>query len=199
MNMKLKGLAAAATLMLLPIASYAAPATVGPGGFDDFFATSITYEADNAIAQRGTTNNRANALNALGNTSKFFEIGRGSYAVFTFGSLFSGPAAVVEVTFGNPQNQPEFADVFTGIGGIDGIFTYAGTISNTIPTSIIALAGGPFDALRLEDKTPGTGLGGFDVASVRVSPVPLPAAGVLLLSVLGGLGMMRRRKSAAKA
>lgn len=38
--------------------------------------------------------------------------------------------------------------------------------------------------------------GGFDVDSISVTPVPLPAAGLLFLGALGGLAALRRRKRA---
>ena len=37
----------------------------------------------------------------------------------------------------------------------------------------------------------------FGVATTTASPVPLPAAGWMLIAGLGGLGLMRRRKRAA--
>lgn len=68
---------------------------------------------------------------------------------------------------------------------------------------------GIFDTVRLTDVTqtiyPDTfkddnGTGGFDVAAIGVTPVPLPATALLLLGGLGGLGgivSLRRRKRAA--
>ena len=38
--------------------------------------------------------------------------------------------------------------------------------------------------------------GGFDVASISVSAIPLPAGGLLLIGALGGLALLRRRTSA---
>ncbi len=78
-------------------ALYAVPAsalivTAGPGGFDNGFATSITF--DDAAA-RGTNNDRDNPLTALGSPNgNFFEIGFGSTIDLTFGSLFDTSISV---------------------------------------------------------------------------------------------------------
>jgi len=188
----------AAALMTAPVAAQAATVTAGPGGFDNFFATAITYEDDNAIANRGTTLNRDNPLNALGAGSMgagglptFFEIGRGSSVELTFGRAFGGPASVIEVTGGSrASGVRETAEVFVGFAGT---FTSVGTINNISETSVLSFGAGPFDTLLIQDTTTDSRSNGFDIASVQVSAVPVPAAGLLLLSVLGGLGLMRRR------
>ena len=187
----LRNLTAAAICgLMIGGAASAATVAAGPGGLNDGWATAITY--DDAAA-RGTSNDRANPLNALGATDgKFFEIGRLSSIDLTFGSLFAGTAAVVEVTFGNRAGFVEFAEIFVGR---DGVFTKVADISNAMQTTVVSLGTGTFDTLRIVDATPGSGTGGFDIDSVRVSPVPVPAAGFLLLGGLAGLVALRRRSA----
>ena len=51
------------------------------------------------------------------------------------------------------------------------------------------------NALRTDPQAPNLASGTFNVGlSASVSPVPLPAAGVLLLAALGGIGLMRARR-----
>ena len=183
-------------------AASAAVVTEGPGGFDDGWATEITFENDNSIAKRGTSNDRDDPLNALGATDgEFFEIGIGSTIDLTFGTLFDTSVNVIEVTFGNPANFVESANVYVGVGGS---FTLVGQIFNTgaqdpgTTLSLNRLVGGPFDTIRLTDTTvTNASTGGFDVDSVRVEPVPIPAAGLLLVGGLGLMGAMRARKKAS--
>ena len=66
------------------------------------------------------------------------------------------------------------------------------------------LAGMGFEYIKLVDATLNefgrsgtTSFDGFDVDSVSVAPVPLPAAGLMLLAGLGGFGVMRRRQKKA--
>jgi hypothetical protein len=150
---------------------------------------------------QGTANDRNNADNILGDADgQFYELGKGGSIDLTFGVPFTGPAMVVEVTFGNPASWPESFDVFVGF---DGVFDFIGNVSNTdaaVTGAIIEFAG-VFNSLRLVDttaaSTPG---GGADIDSVSVTPVarisqvPLPGAAWLFLSaVAGGVGIKRIR------
>lgn len=186
-----RGLCAAVAIFALPMMANAATVTAGSGGIDGGFATGITY--DDAAA-RGTSNNRGNPLNALGATNgTFFEIGLGSSATFTFGGPFTGDASIVEVTFGSRSNFLETADVFVDAGAGN---VFVGSIDNSSATSTVSFGGGPFNTLTILDTTQtNLALGGFDIDSVRVNvaAVPVPAAGFLLLSALGGIAAMRRR------
>ncbi|WP_434052458.1 MAG: VPLPA-CTERM sorting domain-containing protein [Roseibium sp.] len=189
---------AAGFLFASSVSVTAAPmwTTVGSGGFDNGYASSITYDVN---AARGSANDRGNAQNALGAAdTSFFEIGFGSYIDLTFGTLFDTSVSVFEITFGNVLSWPESAGIFVG-DGID--FQLIASIDNTdaqgggvFPISLV----GTFDTVRIKDTSPTRGLstGGFDVDAVRVTPVPLPAALPLLgagLAVLGFVGWRRRQ------
>ncbi len=186
--------------------------TVGSGGFNNGFATSITFDDE---AARGTSNNRDDPFNALGfNDGSFFEIGFGSFVELTFGTTFSAEAAIFEVTFGNPSNFPESADIFAGNGGN---FTFVASLPNVdaqggAVLSLAGLLGGPFDTIRIEDTSSpirNALTGGFDIDAVQVTTgpndnvpiVPLPAALPLMAGGLGLLGLMgwRRKRKAATA
>jgi len=202
--------AIAAAFMALPLAAQAAVTTVGPGGVDDGWATTITYEDDNAIARRGVTNGRDNPLNALGGPAdgNFFEIGFGSTVDLTFGRDFRSDVTVFEITFGDPTAFPESVDVYAIAGA--GPAEMVGSITNVAASggAMLSLAGLSmelYDTIRLVDTSPLTSsfesdalgpLGGFDIDSVRVNIVPLPAGGLLLLTALGAFGVARSRKKA---
>lgn len=206
----MKSAAVAATLVATPAIVSAAVVTAGPGGFDNGFATTITFEDDNVVARRGVANGRDNALNALGAADGgFFELGFGSTADFTFGTLFNGDVTAFEVTFGTPGAFPEIVEVSVGLGAAP--FTTIGTLTNSDASganggSLTITGGGLFDTVRLTDMSPvtstfendvnGNPVGGFDINAVRVSAVPVPAAGLLLLGALGGFAGLRRRRKA---
>lgn len=187
-------------------AAHAATVTVGSGGFNDGWATTITYEDDNSVARRGTSNDRDNALNALGpNDGNFFELGFRGSADFTFGKKFKASAQIFEVTFGSASSFPEAVDVYVGDGGL---FQFVARISNVAAQGggivpLTGLIGSTFDTLRLVDASPLSSsaqsdqlgrLGGFDIDAIRVAPVPLPAAGAMLIAAIGGLAFLRRRR-----
>ncbi|MET1414994.1 VPLPA-CTERM sorting domain-containing protein [Roseibium sp. HPY-6] len=193
---------AAALLFASSAAASALPVTadwqtVGGGGFDNGYATTITFDKN---AARGTTNDRDNAANALGSAdSDFFEIGFGSYVDLTFGTLFDTSVKLFEITFGTVTNWPESAEIFVG----DGVsFTSIGMISNADAQGggiLPILLDGTFDTVRIKDTSPDQGrlTGGFDIDAVRVTPVPLPAGALLLATGLGGLALLRRRRRQA--
>jgi len=179
--------------------SSASAVTVGPGGFDGGFATTITF--DDSLT-RSSDNDRDNPLNALGATdSNFFELLVGETVTFTFGSLFTSPGNVVEVTFGNVDNFFESADIFVGnLGdGMPFVEVNENPIENSDaqgPVGFDFTFDGTFDALRITALSSPNGTNGFDIDSVRVSPVPLPAAGWMLVVGIGGLVVMRRKPKA---
>lgn len=195
-NAILKALTLTATLAVSTTA-HATTVTMGPGGFDDGWATSISYDD---AAPRGSAHDRDNGLNALGAADgRFFELGFGGWADFTFGTSFNASAEVYEVTFGRADRWPEAVEILVGAGGT---FTSLGTISNVEAQgggTLTRAFSGRFDTVRLIDRTDpsqfSSRAGGFDVDAVRVAPVPLPAGAVLLLTGLGCGALLRRKKA----
>lgn len=179
-------------------------------------AATLTY-ATTIDAQRGVvdpardTAARANVNNALGAPDDlFYTMGFGGTAVLGFGETFYQDATVWEVTFqpGLSGDHDEAVEVYVGSSYVDGSFdissfTFVGTISNKLAQlgQTLSFSGGPFSYLALVDVTQSlfpasSSFDGFDLNAVGVSPVPLPAGGLLLLAAIGGLAAARRRKAA---
>ncbi len=174
------------------------------------YATMVDYvQGGGTIAASRTI-----ASNALGAPdSKFLSLGFGGYAVFSFGTDFTSPGNVVEVTF-DTSNYDEHADIYVGnsyagTGDVNDLssFDFVASVANTAAQG--STGGftfsfpGQYTYLAILDRTLLRGTSsaslngdGFDIDSVSVNAVPVPAAGVLLLGALGGLGVMRRRKKA---
>lgn len=113
-----------------------------------------------------------------------------------------GPSLSLSLVWGSPDayNRLSFFSGATLLGTITGqqVTTEVKPLS-TLPNSSpsqgfafveLALAGGlAFDRVTFES----IGSNAFEYGSVSATPVPLPAAGWMLLAALGGLGFLRRR------
>lgn len=183
--MTLKALALAAAAALPAAGAAAAP----------IYATGIDFDA---AAIRGTSQDRDDPTNALGDTlGDFFEIGLGAIADFTFGQSFTGFVTIVEVTFGDVASYSESVDVFLGRGGV---FTFLASLSNlgaTGPDGATLAIDGVYDTVRLVDTTTEPRSLGFDVDRIAVSPIPVPAAGLLLGGALAALALAGRARRMA--
>lgn len=181
-------------------------------------AATLNY-ATMIDAQRGTVDSRdtparANTNNALGAPdSNFYSMGFGGIAVLGFGTKFANAAKVWEVTLEpglsiDGGTHKEAVAVYAGSSYVNGSFDYSsftlvGKINNQLAQlgQTLSFSGGPFSYLALVDITEtefpdSSSWDGFDLNAVGVSPVPLPAGGLLLLTAIGGLAAARRRKAA---
>lgn len=134
----------------------------------------------------------------------FYSLGFGGDITLGFsGSPFpGGETTVYEVTFDRTSDHDEAVNVYSVLGGVE---TFVATLFNSPDPSAKATIAGTFDSIKLVDVTatyfaiePGVGnlsFDGFDVDAVGLAPVPLPAAGLLLLAGLGGLGALRRKQA----
>jgi hypothetical protein len=171
-------------------------------------AQAATVYASSVISTKTTqtvSSERADAASALGAADKsFYSLGLGGEIVLGFDKLVSGLGSITEVTFALP-NYFEYANVFTSLDGET--WTSIGQASNQFAQAGLALDGGsdPFQFVKLVDVSPGkigSGRDGFDIDAIGFeeyvpAPVPLPAAGFLLIGALVGMGglSLRRKKA----
>lgn len=158
-------------------------------------ATVLATSVDQYVQGAGVVPARAVTANALGAADgRFLSLGLGGSATFGFGTRFSAPGAVVEVTFGDPRRAVESVDIYGLIGGVRSLL---GSLTNLDDGTFRFT--GVFDQLQFVDTTTAGGRGrdGYDIDAISVTPapIPLPAAGSMLLIALGGLALMRRRRA----
>lgn len=184
-------------LKIISVAAIAAALGAGAAGAATVNATSIEV-GGTTYSTMTSTSNRADAGNALGATDgKFYSIGLGGSAIFSFGQMFVSPGSVVEITNGSRAGYPESADIFVSTDGVT--FAYATSVTNASANNVFSfnVPGGPFSYLKVTDTSGSPSTDGYDIDSISVSAVPLPAGGLLLLGGLGGLAALKRRKKAA--
>ncbi len=200
MSMKTLLLTAGITLAS---ASASMAAVVYASSVDEVNRGTITTSA----AVDATRDDPMNALGAPdavvvgGILNGTYSLGIGGDITLGFGQTFNNESEVTvfEVTFGSTIDFPESVTVEAVLGGA--VVALVGSITNTAAQAGATLSfAGTFDALKFTDTSAildGRPLyDGFDLDSVSVSPVPLPATGLLLLGGLGGIAAMRRRKKA---
>lgn len=190
------------------LAGAALAVTASAGNAAVFYADEVIVEdAGNCTGSVAACNadDRNNTDNATGATDGlFYSLGLGGAAVFGFAKdMFpGGTVSTFEITFNRNGDHDEAAQVYT----LDSAFNVVqslGTVVNSPDGGGSVYASMAFSYIRLVDVTEtffgglSSSFDGYDVDSVGVAPIPLPAAGVLLLAGLGGLAAVRRRKNAA--
>lgn len=204
--------AAASALAFVAGSAFALPVVTYSQGLQN----DGTAVAANRSVEGSESDNDVNTFYSLG-------IGGSIELDFTPQTLVS-PSTVVELTFNKSLTQyPEASILSFSTDGTtftdavelfnDGTFGSVATgfsIAASAPTATapvsftISFTDGTYTALKLTDSTDVafyTGKSytsdGFDVAEITASAVPLPAAGVLLLGLVGGVGFMKRRHKQA--
>ena len=132
----------------------------------------------------------------------FYSLGLGGGAVFEVDFNFAGPALFFEVTFAGSDHR-ESADIYVSTDGLTGVLV--ASIDNVIsdnPQSVqrLVMFGGIWSHFLVVDTTldrfgSSTGsVDGFDLDAIQLFPIPLPGAGLMLLSAaIVGLGVGRRK------
>lgn len=209
--MKFNILAAAAATLFIGAAAEAA--TITPV-FADCDA-GVTNWNGAGVACGGAGRSDASAVNLGAGDGVFYSIGLGTsgtpgVAVFEIDPMFTGPAVIVEVTY-TPSPHAEAADVFVArsdaFGNLDAsTMTHIGYVDNgngglVAPKTTLSFTG-YWNFIAFQDASefyyPGTSTAdGFDLDSISVTTVPLPAGVMLLGGAVAGLGALRRRKTKA--
>ena len=163
---------------------------------------SASYGTCSASSKLCTGNDRKNTNNALGATDgAFYSLGFGGSLVVGFAkSLFpAGSVSISEITFNRLVGHHQEAVKVSTLDAMGNLVETLGTLTNSSGNGSL-IAKQAFTYIRLDDVTkavfPGTtSHDGYDVDSVSIAPVPLPAAGAMLLAGLGGFAALRRRRN----
>lgn len=190
------------------LAGAALAVTASAGNAAVYYADEVTIENSGnctGSVSACNLNDRKNPNNAKGPTDGlFYSLGLGGSAVFGFAKdLFpGGTVSTFEITFNRNSDHDEAAEVYT-LDSFGNVVQSLGTVINSPNGMGSVYATMAFSYIRLVDVTESyfegmsSSYDGYDVDSVGVAPIPLPATGTLLLAGLGGFAALRRRKTAA--
>lgn len=147
------------------------------------------------VTGSGTTRFTFDITGGTGHPSGAIIEHAGSGVVLGIGSTFATVNNfIVDTIVGEVRAQVNgtggFAPIFDAVARPNGAFDL--NVSNTLATTLAAAFSND-GLLALE----GARFGVARVTNLEVAPVPLPAAGWLLLAGVGGLALMRRRRAQA--
>jgi hypothetical protein len=165
------------------------------------YASSVVSNNQNGTVTKAGRSDATKALGAI--DGNFYSLGFGGELVLGFDKLVGGAGFVKEVTFGAVSKHLESASFYTSLDGVT--WSAAPILAFNLEAVKVSgqalFAAGPFQFVKIVDTSSiFAGRDGFDVDAVAfqeyVAPVPLPAAGLLMLGGLAGLGLAKRRKKA---
>lgn len=177
-------------------------AAIGALNVDDFVSGSFTFDGSTVVDNGGTTSSNAGTVSNFELTIDGFDYvatGLGSNRIYD--NHMPGSAASVTDAFfalasvtGATQGgvAPSYGQF--SLGTIVDLSILAGTGSPTLLDFNNLIAANTFDGnTNFLTFTDGADVR-YDLTSVTVAAVPLPAAGMFLVAGLGALGAMKRRK-----
>ncbi len=136
-------------------------------------------------------------FDAYNDGDQFYSLGLGGNLVLDFGSNLYGIGKIIEVTF-KLAHYVETATVYVSNSTTFSGGPVASVVNADAQGGYSFTVSTPFRYIKLVDTSPVVaGRDGFDVAEVSFSPVPVPAAGLMLAGAVAGLGALRRRAKKA--
>lgn len=188
-----------ASAFLVAAAGTASAATIYADSVVDHVQGSCTDGGLSPVNGNGCAVDRSDPLSATGAPDgSFFSLGDGGHIELGFADapFANGVGSVYEITNNRTSDHDEAAEVFAGFMGV---YTSLGIITNDLAMNSVLLFGN-FDTIKIVDVTQShfgttTSFDGFDVDSVGISAVPLPATALMLLMGLGGFAAVRRKKA----
>lgn len=165
------------------------------GGVNDVGATGPNYGVSFGGDILGVTNDEF--FQYYSNTNPGAISAVGGDAALNFAKGFSGL-----VSFNYSSNAATTVAVYSGLNGSGTLLgTFSLSATNGACTEDTPFCSWGFSSLNLGgvahsiEFSNTVGVAGFD--NISIAPVPVPAAGWLMMSALGGLGLARRNKKNA--
>ena len=176
------------------------------------YASSVSADGGTACTVGVQNTDRIDICNSLGMEDVGGSFSAGGFTstanfeelTYSFGSFFTGPLTIWEVTGGGDTNPSYIEQLSFELVNSVTLASVLGTIINVTGVGdgidrwrIETEVAGVFDSLIVSDSSDlSGGRDGFDIDAIAVSAVPLPASALLLLAGVGAFGAMRRKKSA---
>jgi len=154
-------------------------------------------------------------FDAYASGDEFYSLGLGGNLVLDFGTMVGGKGTVIEVTYNLDDNYGSSLPGYNG-GYTESMDVYVSASTDFSGATLVAsvsnadaqlpgfsfIVSEVFRYVKLVDTTLATNeyspsVDGFDIAEISFTPVPVPAAGLLLGGALAGLGALRRRSKKA--
>ncbi|MEO0978547.1 MAG: VPLPA-CTERM sorting domain-containing protein [Pseudomonadota bacterium] len=161
-------------------ASWDVPAEVRSGNQNGVYRTPWD-ETSNAAVENASVNNAGSI--------DFFATGPGNQPN-PAKLIFDGVQNSLSFLWGSPDTYNDL--IFYLAGAVVGEFEGSPITGSPSAGSVFVTYSGLFDEVWFKSDPNNA----FEFASVTATPVPLPAAGWLLLAGIGGLVVMRRKRSA---